>query len=68
MCGEGGFVALVVLTSEALSTHGMPLKQTSMRIMWSPFGLCSRPGMGPVKLFIIKLVSELGVCVLAYSP
>ena len=40
-----------------MSTHGMPLRETYMRIMQSQFGLCFRPGMGPVKLFIIKLVS-----------
>ena len=39
-----------------------------LRTTRSPFGLCFRPGMGPIKLFLIKLVSELGVCVLAYSP
>lgn len=31
-----------------------------MGIMWSPFGLCFRPGMGPVEFFVIKLLSELG--------
>lgn len=37
-----------------------PLRKICRGIMWSPFGLCFRPEMGSVILFIIKLVSELG--------
>lgn len=57
-----------VSDSEASSIHAVPLRKTCMGIMWSPFGLCFRPEMGPVEFFVIKLLSELGVCVPAPSP